>query len=105
MRSGLAIVTKKNSGCDEVVGNAANLVEPRSPGALRSALLTLTKNAELLQSLGTAAQTRILRHFSWTSIADRYLEAYADCVTAFGGVGLDRRALRIAQLPPEFNER
>lgn len=79
MRAGLAIVTTRGTGCAEVVGNAALLVEPFSAEAIRSALTRLASDSGLRQSLGIAAWARIESNFSWAAVGRRYLELYHHC--------------------------
>jgi glycosyltransferase involved in cell wall biosynthesis len=52
MRAGAAIITTKGTGCAEVVGEAALLVEPRNPDAIRAALQRLVGDAECYPSAG-----------------------------------------------------
>ena len=79
MAAGLAIITTKGTGCAEVVGDSAVLVEPKSPEAIRSALVVLTKDADLLKELGQAARKRSEDNFSWAAVANRYVELYERC--------------------------
>ena len=76
MAAGLAIITTQDTGCTELVGEAALLVAPRDPHAIRSALIELINNPELIEALGTAARARLERIYSWGSISDRYREIY-----------------------------
>ena len=76
MAAGLAIVTTRGTGCAEVVGDTALLVEPGDPAQLRAALLALTREPERVRELGRAARRRIESEFSWRSVADRYLGLY-----------------------------
>ena len=79
MRAGLAIVTTRGTGCAEVVGDAALLVEPCSVEAIRSAINRLTGDSALRESLGRAAQARLESNFSWSVVARRYVELYERC--------------------------
>jgi glycosyltransferase involved in cell wall biosynthesis len=75
MAAGLAIITTKGTGCAEVVGDSAVLVEPRV------ALNILTTDANLRRKLGQAARKRSEDDFSWAAVARHYLslyERYAD---------------------------
>jgi glycosyltransferase involved in cell wall biosynthesis len=76
MAAGLAIITTKATGCAEVVGDSAILVEPRNPEAIRAALRVLATNSDLRRKLGRAARRRSENNFSWTSVAKRYVELY-----------------------------
>lgn len=76
MAAGLAIITTKETGCAEVAGEAALLVSPRDPQAIRRALETLLANPDLRKSLGVAAQQRVESQFSWLTIAKQYMAVY-----------------------------
>ena len=76
MAAGMAIVTTIGTGCTEVVGDAAILIEPRNPIAIREALVKLTSNYDLCKELGQAARRRLENNFSWTVIARQYLDLY-----------------------------
>ena len=76
MRAGAAIITTKGTGCAEVVGDTALLVEPQSPESIRAALIRLTSDPELCRRLSVAAQTRMRDNFTWPAVAGRYLDAY-----------------------------
>jgi glycosyltransferase involved in cell wall biosynthesis len=76
MRAGAAIITSKGTGCAEVVGDTALLVEPRNADAIRAALVRLTEDPDLCRRLGKAAQERMRDNFTWPAVAARYLECY-----------------------------
>jgi glycosyltransferase involved in cell wall biosynthesis len=76
MRAGAAIITSKGTGCAEVVGDTALLVEPRSPDSIRGALTRLTSDRELCRRLSVAAQARMRDNFTWPAVASRYLQCY-----------------------------
>jgi glycosyltransferase involved in cell wall biosynthesis len=75
MSAGLAIITSTAGGCPEVVGDAALLVEPKNPEAIRTQLLALIESEQKRQSLSTAALNR-LRRFSWDTVAKDYVDLY-----------------------------
>jgi glycosyltransferase involved in cell wall biosynthesis len=77
MTAGLAIITTRDTGCAEVVGDAALLVPPRDPDAIRSALKELVRNPEIRADLGRRARERVERCFSWRETARRHVELYA----------------------------
>jgi glycosyltransferase involved in cell wall biosynthesis len=81
MAAGLAIITTKDTGCAEVVGDAALLVQPKDPQAIRSALKTLISSPELREILGKAARSRIENQFAWSTIADQYISVYQNITT------------------------
>jgi glycosyltransferase involved in cell wall biosynthesis len=76
MAAGLAIVTTRGTGCAEVVGDTALLVEPGNPAQMAAALLALIRAPERAHELGRAARRRIESEFSWRSVAERYLGLY-----------------------------
>jgi glycosyltransferase involved in cell wall biosynthesis len=86
MRAGAAIITTKGTGCAEVVGDTALLVEPRSPEAIRAALARLLADHELCRRLGAAAQVRLRDNFTWPAVASQYLEYYPARARVSGGV-------------------
>ena len=73
--AGCAIITSTAGGCPEVVGDAAVLVEPQNPDAIKNALLDLIDNPHKRQALADAAVKRV-RRFTWPAIADQYLARY-----------------------------
>ncbi len=77
MDAGLAIITTDCTGCPEVVGDAALLVPPEDPAAIRQALLKLTQSEDLVADLGDAARERIREHFAWSVVAEQYLALFA----------------------------
>jgi glycosyltransferase involved in cell wall biosynthesis len=76
MIAGLAIITTKDTGCEEVVGEKALLVKPRDSDGIRMALERLADNPELCVQLGRDAQVRVSQEFSWEIIANRYMSSF-----------------------------
>jgi glycosyltransferase involved in cell wall biosynthesis len=76
MAAGLAIITTNGTGCAEVVGDSAILVEPRNSEAIRAALSALATNSDFRRKLGQAARRRSENNFSWTAVAKSYAELY-----------------------------
>ena len=72
MGAGLAIITTNQTGCREVVGDAALCVAPGDVLEIRSALEKLSGDKELCRSLGSAARRRLDDHFGWTAVARQY---------------------------------
>lgn len=77
MAAGMAIITSKDTGCAEVVGDTALLVESRNPIAIREALDKLINNPNFSRELGRAARSRLEKHFSWSVAAKRYVDIYS----------------------------
>ena len=82
MTAGMAIVTTAGTGCAEVVGDAAVLVPPKDPAAIREALPALLDNPAFREILGTAARARVEKLFSRRAVAGRYAEIYGEVVAA-----------------------
>lgn len=82
MTAGMAIVTTAGTGCAEVVGDAAVLVPPKNPAAIREALPALLDNPALREILGTSARARVEKLFSRRAVAGRYAEIYGEVVAA-----------------------
>lgn len=78
MAAGLAIVTTSGTGCADVVGDTALLVEPADIEGLQAALQRLIDEPELVRSLGVAGRQRMVRHFTWEQIAAQHIDLYAD---------------------------
>lgn len=82
MAAGCAIVTTRGHGCQEVVGESAELVTPGSEDAercvmeIREALERLTGNPSYSAELGARARQRLDDNFTWNAVARRYLEIY-----------------------------
>ena len=76
MAAGAAIVTTDQTGCREVVGDAALLVPAGDERAIRSALERLARDAELRERLSREARKRIDKLFSWPAVARQYLEVF-----------------------------
>lgn len=74
MLAGAAVITSNVSGCPETIGDAGLTVPPDDPAALREVLLPLMADPEACAALGAKARARVLSHFDWEEIADRYLD-------------------------------
>jgi glycosyltransferase involved in cell wall biosynthesis len=76
MAAGLAVITTADTGCADVVGDAALLVPAGDIAALREALARLMADPALCQALGRAAERRLNDRFSWSIVAGKYLDLY-----------------------------
>lgn len=76
MSAAMAIITTKDTGCAEVVGDAAILVETRDPISIKQALDKLISNPDFCKELGMAARRRLEDNFSWNSITLKYINLY-----------------------------
>jgi glycosyltransferase involved in cell wall biosynthesis len=64
---------------DQVVdGETGLVVPPRDPFALRAALERLLADSELRRAYGAAGRVRAAKHFSWETVTDATLAAYAE---------------------------
>jgi glycosyltransferase involved in cell wall biosynthesis len=89
MAAALPVIATNVGGVAEAVvdGETGLLVEPRQPDQLASAIGVLANDRNLAERYGRAGQKRALKHFTWTSISDRYIEAYSEaCETVVGRV-------------------
>ncbi len=76
MASGCAIITTNVTGCPEVVGDAAILIEPKSSESIKNALIELINDNELIIKLGLNARKRARNNFYWEKIALSYSKVY-----------------------------
>jgi glycosyltransferase involved in cell wall biosynthesis len=82
MAAGAAIITTRGHGCEEVVGDAAELVtaatvdEAACISEIRSAICRLTRDAEHCIALGGKARRRMEEHFGWPAVARQYQDVY-----------------------------
>jgi glycosyltransferase involved in cell wall biosynthesis len=79
MSAGMAIITSNAGGCPEVVGEAAMLVPPRDPAAIRMCLDQLIQSPSLVEKISAAGVERAAR-FSWQSVAAQYVTFYGQAV-------------------------
>jgi glycosyltransferase involved in cell wall biosynthesis len=82
MAAGMAIVTTRGTGCAEVVGDAAVLVPPGDPAAIREALIALDADGARREALGRAARRRFDERFTWPAVAGKYAALYEDVAAA-----------------------
>jgi len=78
MNAELAVITTKNTGCQEVAGDSALLINPHDVGGIKDAILKLTRDENLIKNYGEKARRRSIEHFSWDSIVDNYLNVYKE---------------------------
>lgn len=77
MAAGMAIITTRETGCAEVVGDAAVVVDSRNAVQIRGALCELMADRERCAQLGRAARARLEECYAWRAVANRYLDSYA----------------------------
>lgn len=76
MLSGMAIITTNDSGCAEVVGDAALLIESKNSKAIKESLARLINDSKLSRNLQLAARKRVEEKFSWENTAKKYFNLY-----------------------------
>jgi len=76
MTAGLAIITTGNTGCEEVVGDSALLVNAGSPAAIAGRLGELIANPALCERLGRGARRRAEEFFDWPRVAEQYRRVF-----------------------------
>jgi glycosyltransferase involved in cell wall biosynthesis len=76
MAAGMAIITTKDTGCEEVVGDDAQIVRPADVSGFREALRKLCSDELLCYKMGKRARKRLEEFFSWKVVADQYLKIY-----------------------------
>jgi len=88
LASGTPIVASNVGGLPEVVrhGETGVLVEDGSPESLASAILTLSRDANLRDRLGRNARTRALEAPSWNDVAKRWVNTYERVVHSRGAL-------------------
>jgi glycosyltransferase involved in cell wall biosynthesis len=79
MAAGMAIITSNAGGCPEVVGDAALLVEPRSPEQLREKLEEVIYSEDLRNRLSALSLKRVC-DFNWEHIAEKYVDCYGQLI-------------------------
>jgi glycosyltransferase involved in cell wall biosynthesis len=86
MAHGRPVVATAVGGLRDLVvdGETGVVVPPRDPGALRSALERLLADPELRRRLGAAGRQRARERFSWASVTDATLAAYAEAAGTMG---------------------
>ncbi len=79
------VVASAVGGILEVVedGKTGLLVPPAQPEALASALARVLGNPTLAREMGRAGRKRVEEKFSWTSVAERTEQVYADAIAEF----------------------
>lgn len=78
MASGMAIITTSESGCSEVVGQAALKVNPEDTDNIRVCLLKLGNDPNLCKELGMQARRRFENHFTWSNVAQQHDRLYRE---------------------------
>jgi glycosyltransferase involved in cell wall biosynthesis len=77
MLAGTAIVATSLDACREVLGDAAAYFPPEDDVALRAILERLAQDPAEQRRLGALARQRVLEHFTWDRVGERYEEQLA----------------------------
>lgn len=80
MACGCPVITSRGTGCGEVAGDAALLVDPRSTDDIAEAMLRIVADQDLCQQLRTRGLERA-RRFTWKAHADTLLEVFCRVTT------------------------
>ena len=75
MACGTAVVSSNTSAIPEVAGSGALLVDPTEPRLIADALLSLERDAELLQKTRAYGLERV-KNFSWENTARGVVDIY-----------------------------
>lgn len=81
MAAKCSIITANSTGCPEVVGDTALLVEPKNSDTIRDALLRLIHDDELRENMRYKTYQRLLENFTWDDIAKRYTSVYNEMIS------------------------
>jgi glycosyltransferase involved in cell wall biosynthesis len=82
MAAGAAIVTTRGHGCEETVGETAELVttgrenQANCVADIRAAIHRLTRDPAHRAELGARGRRRVLENYTWDAVARSYLEVY-----------------------------
>jgi glycosyltransferase involved in cell wall biosynthesis len=76
MAAGVPVITSNTSCLPEVAGEAALLVDPRSPAEIRTAMETLVSSVSLQEKLRTAGVARARGEYRWEVCARKSLEFF-----------------------------
>ncbi len=78
MACGLPVIGTTVGGVPDIVKKANGiLVEPDDYRAVRDAIDTLAGDEKKRRAMGKASRQRVLDHFSWLSVAEKYERCYA----------------------------
>lgn len=75
MASGCPVITSNSTGCAEIAGDAALLVNPRSVDEIADAMRRLTSDHTLRQSLREKGLARA-QQFTWRRSAEQHMAVF-----------------------------
>jgi glycosyltransferase involved in cell wall biosynthesis len=78
MACGIPVITTPVGGIPEIISDGIHgiLVTPREVGPLREAIIRLTSDARVRESLADDGRTRVLDGFSLNRMAETVVETY-----------------------------
>lgn len=79
MASGIPVVTSNRASLPEVAGDAAIMIDPADPDAMRDALLRVAEDENEARRRGELGKAQA-RRFSWQACARQTLEVYREVV-------------------------
>ncbi len=82
MACGVPVITSNVTGCPEIAGGAAILVNPRSTKEIADALLELTENRKLREEIINKGLVRC-SNFSWRKSASKHAEIFNAALNTF----------------------
>jgi len=75
MASSLPIITTRCEGVEELVKNNGIIVDKNDALSIAGEIKTLSENRQLYQQMSAAARKRA-ENFTWTAVANKYLDCY-----------------------------
>ncbi len=78
--SGIPVISTTGGALPEVAGDAAVLVPPADPNALKNAIIDLFDNPQKAEALGKAGYKRVQEQFTWKNAAEKTVEAYREVI-------------------------
>lgn len=83
MACGIPVVGTNSGGTPELVsdGETGLLIDRNEPEELASAIRMLLDNPELRSEMGRRGE-EVAAQYSWSRVADRYLEVYSSCIAS-----------------------
>src|SRR5579872_5272631 len=79
MACGTPVICSSSASLPEVVGDAALLIDPRSPESLLDAMTRLQQDSALRDRLRSSGLRRVAQ-FSWKTLAEKTLSVYRQCL-------------------------
>ena len=81
MACGLPIVTTRCEGVEELIADNGVVVEDQGPEAIAAAIIKLAGDPHACEKMALAARKQAEK-FSWTAVAQQYLDCYRQIVSS-----------------------